>query len=201
MKLPEAAMALLDDELALKVLATADSRGAPHAVVKKSLRSDDDGNVIYLELIETSQTNSTMTSSLWFGRAVSVLLASPDGRSWRIKGRPYRCLVAGPIFERYYREARECFEDAELAAVWVITPEDARDESLGSRAARESSEHPLMLHLDRIAKEYQSIKTLGSAKPAKELGFGQGPKSIYHNHAILIKFTLKYRIYKNCFIA
>jgi formyl-CoA transferase len=27
------------------------------------------------------------------------------------------------------------------------------------------------------------------------------PKSIYHNHAILIKFTLKYCIYKNCFIA
>jgi hypothetical protein len=26
-------------------------------------------------------------------------------------------------------------------------------------------------------------------------------KSIYHNHAILIKFTLKYCIYKNCFIA
>ncbi|MDR2527809.1 MAG: hypothetical protein LBD04_02155 [Synergistaceae bacterium] len=154
MKLPEAAMALLDDELALKVLATADSRGVPYAAVKKSLRSDEDGNIIYLELIETSQTNSNMTSSLWFGRAVSILLASPDGRSWRIKGQPYRCLVAGPIFERYYRKVQERFKDADLAAVWVITPEDAQDESLESRAAQESSEHPLMLHLDRIAKEH-----------------------------------------------
>jgi hypothetical protein len=152
-KLPEAAITLLDDERAFKVLATVDSGGAPLAAVKKSLRSDEDGNIMYLELIETSQTNSNMTSSLWFGREVSVLLASSDGRSWRIKGRPYKCLVAGPIFERYYKEARDRFAGADLAAVWVITPEDAQDESLESRAALESLEHPLILHLDRIAKE------------------------------------------------
>ena len=152
MKMPEAVIALLDDERTIKILVTADSSGTPHAAVKKSLRSGEDGNVIYLELIETSQTNSNMTSSLWFGRAVSVLLAAPDGRSWLITGRPFKCLVAGPVFEHYYREARERFGDADLAAVWVITPENAQDESLESRTALEGLEHPLMLHLDRIAK-------------------------------------------------
>jgi hypothetical protein len=152
-KLGENVMNLLNDELTVKVLTTVDSSGAPHSVVKNSLRSDDGGNIVYLELVESSRTNSNMTGSLWFGRQVSILLAGKDGQSVQIKGRPYKCVVAGPIFEDHYREAREKLGDVDLGAVWIITPHEITDESFETRWQEESNAHPLRKHLDRIRKE------------------------------------------------
>ncbi|MDR1136844.1 MAG: hypothetical protein LBK91_00850 [Synergistaceae bacterium] len=150
--LPDEIVSLFGAPDTVKVLSTTDNRGVPHSVVKNSLRADDDGNLAYLEMIESSDTNSNMTGSLWFDRQVSILLIGANGASWQIKGSPERCLVAGPVFEAHYREIREKQGDVDLAAVWVITPEEVRDESFDARFAEESAAHPMFLHLDRIAK-------------------------------------------------
>jgi hypothetical protein len=149
-KLPGEIISLLSAPDTVKILSTTDALGSPHSAVKKSLRTDDDGNLLYLELIESSDTNSNMTRGLWFGRRVSILLAGPDA-SWQIKGTPDRCLVAGPFFEECYKEIREKLGDVDLAAVWVITPEEVRNESFAARFTEESAAHPMFLHLDRIA--------------------------------------------------
>jgi hypothetical protein len=152
-KFDKNAINLLEDERTVKVLTTVDSSGAPHSVVKNSLRSDEDGNIVYLELIESSRTNSNMTGSLWFGRKVSILLAGRDGSSLQIKGQPYKCLIAGPVFEANYREAREQLGDVDLSAVWIIAPDEIIDESFETRWREESDAHPLRKHLDRIRAE------------------------------------------------
>jgi hypothetical protein len=152
-KLEKNVMDLLNDGQAVKILTTIDSSGTPHSVVKNSLCPDGGGNIIYLELVESSRTNSNMTGSLWFGRRVSVLLVGKDGASVQIKGRPYKCVVAGPVFEAYYREARESLGDVDLAAVWTIAPDEIIDESFETRRREESDAHPLQKHLDRIRSE------------------------------------------------
>jgi hypothetical protein len=150
---PNDVRTLLEDKNTVKILTSVDGRGIPHATVKNSMVLDGDGNLLYLELIETSVTNSNMVRSIWFGKIVSVLLVSSDGRSVQIKGIPLRCLVTGPLFESHYVKIREELGDVELGAVWLIEPEECRDETFASRFAEESAAHPLILHLDRIAKD------------------------------------------------
>lgn len=65
---------LLSDEETIKVLATTDEKGIPHAVVKQSLHLGEDGNLVYLELLESSRTNKNMVWSIWFDRKVSIVL-------------------------------------------------------------------------------------------------------------------------------
>ncbi|MDR3165712.1 MAG: hypothetical protein LBU13_09045 [Synergistaceae bacterium] len=152
-KFAENVMRMLEDERTVKVLTTVDSSGTPHSVVKNSLRSDEEGNIVCLELIESSRTNSNMTGSLWFGRKVSILLVGRDGSSLQIKGRPYKCVVAGPVFEAHYRETRKQLGNVDLGAVWIIAPDEIIDESFETRWREESDAHPLRKHLDRIRAE------------------------------------------------
>ncbi len=154
--LTEELLELLRDPSTIKVLATAGKDGTPHAVFKDSIHSDEEGNLVTLELIESSRTNSNLVYSLWFNRKVSVALHAQDGSSYEIVGKPERCIVAGPVFEKYYRDVRVRLGDVDLAAVWLITPVEIRNETFGVRNEEESAAHPLFLHLDRIAKTDES---------------------------------------------
>ncbi len=152
-KLDEAVIALLRDDASLKVLATVDADGAPHAVVKQSLGVDDDGNLVHLELLESSRTNKNLLRSLWSGGLVSVVVRSGE-TSWQIKGRPVRAEVSGPAFQREYVRIRERLGDVDLAALWVIEPEQAAEQSFAARKAHEEAAHPHFVHLDRIRAEH-----------------------------------------------
>ncbi|HWP96085.1 MAG TPA: hypothetical protein VN426_04480 [Syntrophomonadaceae bacterium] len=143
---------LLVDEETVKILATIDQNGAPHAVPKQSLQVDEDGRLIYLELLESSQTNKNMIASLWFNRPIAVALKGKDGASYQIKGRPQRALVAGPVFQKYYVRIREILGDVDLAAVWVIDPEQVINQNFPVRKKQEETQRPIFLHLDRLAK-------------------------------------------------
>ncbi len=151
-QLDERVIALLRDAESVKVLATVDADGTPHVVVKQSLSADEAGNLVHLELLESSRTNRNLVRAIWFGGRVAVTVRRGDA-CWQIKGRPVRAHVAGPVFQREYARLRERLGDVDLAAVWVIEPEEAVDQAWRERAQREASAHPHFVHLDRIRRE------------------------------------------------
>jgi hypothetical protein len=142
---------LLSDKATVKILATTDEHGVPHAVAKGSLSLDEDGNLIHLELIESSRTNRNLVYSLWHDRPVSILLVGGDGRSYQIQGVPRRLHVSGPLFQQHYQALRARLGDVDLSGVWVIEPRQATDQSWRSRLAAETATGGNLLHLDRIA--------------------------------------------------
>lgn len=147
---PEA-VSLLNDDAVIKVLVTVDADGVPHAVVKQSLH-EADGRIRYLELFETSTTNRNLVRSIWFDGVVSVTLASPDGRSLQIKGRPVKNHISGPLFLEQYQRVRALYGDVDLAGVWEIEPDEVTDQSIAARRSQEAVRHPTFIHLDRIAR-------------------------------------------------
>ncbi|MDR1367098.1 MAG: pyridoxamine 5'-phosphate oxidase family protein [Candidatus Accumulibacter sp.] len=143
---------LINDPETVKVLATVDAKGNPHAVVKKSLHAASDGTIHLLEILEASASQRNLTASLWFERCVAVLLFHGDGRQVQIKGKPVHCHVSGPLFLDHYARLRERLGDVDLSGVWVIEPDEVIDESYAARKDWQQSEHPVFIHLDRIAK-------------------------------------------------
>jgi len=145
-------VALFSDRETVKVLATIDAQGVLHAVVKQSLSLDDQGNIVLLELLESSRTNKNLLHSLWYQRRVCVLLTGRDGLSYEIRGLPIKSIVAGPRFQEAYQRLRERRGDVDLAAVWVIEPEEVTNETFAVRQAEENATHPFFRHLDRLAR-------------------------------------------------
>ncbi|WP_136513165.1 pyridoxamine 5'-phosphate oxidase family protein [Geomonas edaphica] len=104
--IPKEAAQLLKDPETVKVLATVDEAGFPHLAVKQSLYLDESERLVYTELLESSRTNRNLVRSSWFGDTVSVLVSGPEGRSFLVKGRPVKTLIAGPVFRSHYKEIR-----------------------------------------------------------------------------------------------
>lgn len=142
---------LLNDRDTIKVLATVNARGEPHAVFKQSLHVGEDGLIHSLELIETSHTAKNLVGSIWFERKLSILLRGADNRSVQIKGRVHQYQISGALFEKHYLAARERLGDVDLAGVWVIEPEEVIEQGLQARRGEEETQHPGFIHLDRIA--------------------------------------------------
>lgn len=143
---------LLDQEDTVKLLVTTDEQGIPHAVVKKSLQLDSDTNrLLYLELLESSQTNKNMVRSIWFNRVITIAVIGTLGESYQIKGRPVKAIVSGHAFRKYYNLVREKKPEADLAAVWVIEPVEIIDERFSVRLQQETAAHPYFQHLDQLA--------------------------------------------------
>lgn len=151
-KLNKEIIALLGSDDATKVLATIGEQGYPHAAAKPFIRVDSDGNLLYLELIESSRTQKNLVRSIWFDQKVSISVSDRHGKSWQVKGKPVKSLITGPVFQHYYRDVREHLGDVDLSAVWVIEPEEIINENIFVRHAEEEQAHPLFRHLDRLAK-------------------------------------------------
>jgi hypothetical protein len=143
---------LLDDDNTSKILATVGADGFPHAVEKRSLHYGGDGAIHYLELLETSTTNRNLVRSIWFGGKVAIALNGGDGRSVQIKGRPVKTHITGPLYQRHYEGIRARPGDVDLAAVWVIEPDEVIDQNFDVRKRREDALHPDFVHLDLIAR-------------------------------------------------
>lgn len=140
------------DKDTIKVLASVDLDGNPHVVAKGSLSVNDEGKIVYLELLESSKTNKNLIGSLWFEKKVAINVISKDRRSFQIKGKPIKTLVAGRVYEEYYKKAQEKNKDNDLAAVYFIEPEEVIEETYFARKEIEGKKHPLYIHLDRLAK-------------------------------------------------
>lgn len=143
---------LLRDDTTIKAIATTDDKGVPHVVIKQSLHVNDEGELVYLELLESSQTNKNLVRSIWFNQKVAINLKGSEGISYQIKGSPIKAIISGPIFKKYYDEVREKLGDVDLATVWIIKPEELYNQSYQVRIRDEESQHPYFIHLDRLAK-------------------------------------------------
>jgi predicted pyridoxine 5'-phosphate oxidase superfamily flavin-nucleotide-binding protein len=151
-KLNKEIIALFGSDDSTKVLATVNEQGEPHAVAKPFIRVDEEGNLLYLELVESSRTQKNLVRSIWFDQKVSVSVSNRKGQSWQIKGKPVRTLITGPVFLQHYRDVRRRLGDVDLSAVWVIEPDEVINENSAVRQAEEEQAHPLFRHLDRLAK-------------------------------------------------
>jgi hypothetical protein len=139
------------DRDSIKVLATVDKFGNPHVVAKGSLTVDENGRLLYLELLESSRTNKNMIYSLWFEKKIAINIITPQRKSILIRGKPIKTLIAGSVFEKYYTLVQQRDAENDLAAVYYIDVEEVIDESYPVRRAEESAKHPLYVHLDRLA--------------------------------------------------
>jgi len=149
-KLNKEIIALFSSDDSTKVLATVNEQGYPHAAAKPFIRVDDDGNLLYLELVESSRTQKNLVRSIWFDQKVSVSVSDRTGQSWQIKGKPIKTLITGPVFLHHYRDVRRILGDVDLSAVWVIEPEEVINENILVRHTEEEAAHPLFRHLDRL---------------------------------------------------
>jgi hypothetical protein len=144
--------ALFNNRETHKVLATVDGNGNPHVVFKQSIHVAEDGNIHYLELLESSHTNHNLVGAIWFDRKVSVVVKGADKQSFQVKGIPVEVHIAGPLFQKHYVDVRQRLGDVDLAGVWVIEPQEVINENFWIRKEDEEVKHPLFRHLDRIAK-------------------------------------------------
>ncbi|MGE5611053.1 MAG: pyridoxamine 5'-phosphate oxidase family protein [Bacillota bacterium] len=151
-ELNEEVIELLDREDSVKVLATSDEDGTPYAVVRPWLHRDG-GKLVYLEPLESSRSNRNLVHALWFDRKVTVTVSDRDGRSWQIKGFPIKAHVCGPVFRRYYEQLRRLLGDVDLAAVWLIEPQELSNETLQTQQRHADEEHPFFRHLDRLTRQ------------------------------------------------
>lgn len=142
---------LLKAKESKKALATVDKQGEVHVVFKGSLTVDDAGNLIFLELLETSQTNRNLTYSIWFDKKVAVNVLGNDGTSFEIRGIPERVILTGPEFEEKYKEVRAHNPKADLSGIWIIKPTDVREETFTVRLQDEIDNYPIIGHMDRDA--------------------------------------------------
>jgi hypothetical protein len=143
-------MALVDPDT-VKVLTGIDVDGIPHAAFKDSLRIRPDGYLEYDEIIESSDMNKVFVNAIWFGRTVSILLLTGARRSFLIRGKVYRAIIAGREFKERYLAIRERLGDVDLSTSWVIEPIFEREDTLEKRRIEEEERHPLLRHVDRLA--------------------------------------------------
>lgn len=139
----------INSKSSTKVLSTKDKDGIVHSVFKDSISVDDDGNIRFLEYLETSQTNKNLTYAIWYDQTVSILIRSEEDNSFQIKGIPRKVLIAGKEFEKYYREVIDEDDVLDLSGVWIIEPTEFRNENLRERAIQERKEYPIVGHMDR----------------------------------------------------
>ncbi|MDR1546344.1 MAG: hypothetical protein LBU12_06465 [Deltaproteobacteria bacterium] len=148
--LTEAIVEALADPAAVKVLAAAGHGGEVQAAFKSSLRLRADGFLEHDELLETSRTQAALVHALRFDQTVLILVLTPEGRAFQIKGRPRRAVVSGAEFRRRYQEVRRLEPLTDLSAVWLIEPLSADETTLAVRRREEEAKHPLLGHLDRL---------------------------------------------------
>jgi hypothetical protein len=145
--------ALLVDPSTVKVLATLDEAGIPHAVVRQSLQLGDDGNLFYNEFLESSRTNKNLVRSIWYDRQVSIAIHGSQGQNYQIRGIPVKTHITGPLYQKQYSELRQKNGDVDLAAVWIIEPLEVIDENFAVLNAEQEKNRPFLKHLDRLARQ------------------------------------------------
>jgi hypothetical protein len=145
------------DPASVKVLASISREGIPHVVPKGSLSVTEDGQIEYLELLESSTTNRNLIYSLWFEKEVAITVVTKERKAYQIKGIPVKTLVSGGEYEKAYIRAQERNKENDLAAVYYIEPVEVVEESYLKRKEEEEKKHPLYIHIDRLAKNVGEV--------------------------------------------
>jgi hypothetical protein len=144
---------LIADPSTLKVIASVDMEGRPHVTVKGSLDVTDDGSLRYLEFFENSRTNKNLLASLWYEKQVAVNIVAADKRSFQIKGRVVRSVIAGREFEKQYVLAQTRDPQNDLSSIYIIEADEVIEQTYRVRREEEAKKNPLYVHLDRLTKQ------------------------------------------------
>lgn len=142
---------IINNPETLKVLATVGIDGVTHTSVKQSLHINEEGNIEYIELFESSQSYRNVTGSIWYDKKVSIAVYGKDKESYSIVGKPVKIHVAGRYFEKVYSEVLERL-GFDTAAVVIIKPESVENQSPKEKFEEEDKNKPFFKHLDRIQK-------------------------------------------------
>ena len=151
-KLSKKVVEAINDVESLKSIATVDKNGVPHVVYKGSLHLDNDGNLVFYDIIESSQINKNLVYAIWFNRKVAINILSKDRKSYLIIGTPKQSVTSGRAFEEVYKKLQEKRPDGDLNAIWTIIPESEKEETFSVRVEESAREFPILGHLDRFAK-------------------------------------------------
>jgi len=152
LKLPKEVVDLINNPESIKIVATVNEEGNPHSAVKDFFTLLEDGNLAFAEEFEGSETNVNLVRAIWFDKNVELTIKGKDGATYQIKGKPYKYIYTGELFKRFYLLARKKWgPDSELAGVWIITPEEVKNETYEVRKKEEDEKHPFFRHLDRTS--------------------------------------------------
>lgn len=152
-EIPYAARQAIANPDALKVLSTVDPDGQPHATPIADLDFDESGRLRYLERAEYSVSNRNLVNAIWFAREASILVHGSHDNSWLVRAKPWKAIIAGPVFEERYRALRAREGDVPLSTVWLFDVLDITDQSPVAKEERESRGRLELIHLDRIARK------------------------------------------------
>jgi hypothetical protein len=111
------------------------------------------GDLVFYEVLESSQTNRNMVAGIWFHQKVAVNILTPEKKSYQIKGSVKKAITSGRRFEEAYQSIRSKLGDVDLGTIWIIEPEEWKEETFRIRMAEDEEAYPLLKHLDRIVKE------------------------------------------------
>lgn len=145
--------AALADPDTIKALATIDKDGVPYVVYKGSIHMLEDGKLEYYEILESSQTNKNLVSSIWFDKTVSINILTKERNSYQIQAKPVRSITAGQYFEEAYKKLREGGKDMDLGAIWQFEILSEKEETFTVRVQEDEEAYPLLKHLDRVLKK------------------------------------------------
>lgn len=146
---------IINDPTSLKSVATVSREGIPHVTYKDSLHYED-GEIVFYDYIQSSQTNKNLVNAIWFEGRVAINILNDNGKeksSFLIVGKPVRCVTAGREFENLYISLQDKYgKDMDLSAIWYIKPEAVRNESLFVRKKEEETKYPYIMHIDRLVE-------------------------------------------------
>lgn len=144
---------LLDDRNTIKIVASVGKSGVVNSAVKQSVRLNENGQIEFLEFLETSDTNRNVIHSLWFEHNISILLLGNNNESYELRGIPTEAIIEGRYFEKKYVEVQERFEGKlDLATVWIVDITEVRNKDIFARQLQEREDYPIVSHLDRLAQ-------------------------------------------------
>jgi hypothetical protein len=149
-KLPQELIDLIADPASLKIVATTNADGIPHVVAKGSLTTLDGETIAFQEGHDLNTSNKNLVHSIWKDKQVAINITKGPV-SYQIKGKPYKCLISGPIHKQFVERARKRGgPDADIANVWIISPDEVINESPAARRIALTAERPILVnHLDR----------------------------------------------------
>ncbi len=140
--LPTELLNLLQNPKTTRTLATSAHDGTPDVVRRDALAVLPDGSLALPEELDSSQTSKNLVLAMWQDRRVALTIGNGN-QAWHVIARPWRCVVAGPLFKQFLLTARAVDgPDADIAAVWILRPEAVRDDSVASQRAVELAQRP-----------------------------------------------------------
>ncbi len=143
---------LLTQPGTLKSIATVGKNGVPHVVYKGSLHVEED-QLVFDEILESSQNNKNLVYSLWFGKKVAVNILGSDKTSYEVIGTLEKVITCGRKFEKEYVAIQEKIPDGELSGIWYIQPESVKNVTFAVRKEEQDKTYPVLYHLDRLAND------------------------------------------------